>query len=366
MAVQFRPIVRPDCAGRPNRVIAVWIPKLCQTAKSYCNLGDFIIREPTVIQPVFRWLTLVLMAVVLVPPQRSESAEPELRDDALRVMKSAAAFYRQKVASHGGYVYLYSEDLKQRWGEGKADAETIIVQPPGTPAVGMAYLKAHAATGDKFYLEAARETAEALVYGQLKSGGWAQTIHFGPAEQKGERRGKYRNGKGGDWDRSSLDDGQTQAALKMLLLTDQALEFKHAAIHEAAQYGLNAMLKAQFANGAFPQVWAGPATSQPVVKAKFPDYGWKQKARFDKIEKSLQQAQAGTVTTKPNRSIKSLTDGVSKISSDLDAQGRWVNTYAGEPLVGQPKLSPSFRYISSDVFRRNIETLSEYVEFVKK
>jgi len=131
-------------------------------------------------------------------------------------MKKAASFYRTKVASHGGYVYYYSVDLEQRWGEGKATPDTIFVQPPGTPTVGMAFLKAHAASGDKFYTDAARETAEALVYGQLESGGWTQTIHFGPAK----RLGKYRNGKGGRWNVSSLDDGQTQAALQMLIAAD--------------------------------------------------------------------------------------------------------------------------------------------------
>ena len=114
---------------------------------------------------------------------------------------------------------LLQPDLKQRWGEGEASADTIFVQPPGTPTVGMAYLKAYEATGDKFYLDAARETAEALVYGQLQSGGWTQVIHFAPAK----RMGKYRNGKGGNWNVSSLDDGQTQAALQLLARVDRAL-----------------------------------------------------------------------------------------------------------------------------------------------
>ena len=131
-------------------------------------------------------------------------ARAQTKAEAVQVLKQAATFYRDKVASHGGYVYYYSVDLKERWGEGKANVDTLFLQPPGTPTVGMAYLSAYDSTGDKFYLDAARETAEALVYGQLKSGGWTQTIHFGPAK----RVGKYRNGKGGNWNASSLDDGQ--------------------------------------------------------------------------------------------------------------------------------------------------------------
>ncbi len=224
-----------------------------------------------------RLATAALVLALLQPGLPAEaSAKAGPREDAAQAMKKAATFYRAKVASHGGYLYYYSPDLKDRWGEGKFTADTIFVQPPGTPTVGMAYLKAHAATGDAFYLDAARETAEALVAGQLQSGGWTQAIHFAKVNN---RIGKYRKGNGGSWNTSSFDDGQTQAALQMLVRADQALAFKHAEIHEAALYGLDALLKAQFPNGAFPQVFSGPVGSHPVVKAKFPDYDWKTEGR---------------------------------------------------------------------------------------
>ena len=47
------------------------------------------------------------------------------------------------------------------------------------------------------------------MYGQLESGGWTQVIQLAP----GPRLGKYRHGHGGDWNASTLDDGQTQSAL---------------------------------------------------------------------------------------------------------------------------------------------------------
>lgn len=447
-------------------------------------------------------------------------AQPTLRDDAAAAIKKAVGFYRTTVASHGGYVYYYSLDLKDRWGEGRATTDTIFVQPPGTPTVGTAYLSAFAATGDKLYRDAARETAGALAYGQLESGGWTQTIHFA----KANRLGKYRNGKGGNWNASSLDDGQTQAALTMLMRADKALQFKDAAVHDAATYGLNALLKAQFPNGAFPQVWTKPVDAKPVMKAKFPDYdwktegrvknywdyytlndglagtvadvlieaheiykderhkaavaklgdflllaqlpdpqpgwaqqysyemapiwarkfeppavtawegqdvmetlvkisrftgdkkylepipkalayhkkgvlpdgkvaryyelktnkplymdaaykltyddsaapehyGWKQSARFDRIEAAYQQAMAGTPPTKP-RAVKE--DDVRRIVAALDADGRWVSSFAGEKLVGQPKFATGFKYLSSAVFSQNVETLSEYLATTKK
>ena len=56
----------------------------------------------------------------------------------------------------------------------------------------MTYLDAYEATKDPFYLEAAKDTAMALVNGQLESGGWTQKIHF--AKVRRGRQGRYRRG----------------------------------------------------------------------------------------------------------------------------------------------------------------------------
>ncbi|MBI2808497.1 MAG: hypothetical protein HYX68_26215 [Planctomycetes bacterium] len=68
---------------------------------------------------------------------------------------------------------------------------------------------------------------------------------------------------------------QTQAALQMLIRADKALGFKHEAIHQAVGYGLDRLLRAQFPNGGFPQVWIGPVEAKPIVRAKFPDFDWR-------------------------------------------------------------------------------------------
>lgn len=467
---------------------------------------------------MWAWLVLGGLAAGVLAERQ---AGADLRDEARQTMQRAAEFYTEKVASHGGYVYYYTPDLQQRWGEGKATPDTIFVQPPGTPAVGMAFLKAHAATGDAFYLDAARAAAEALAFGQLKSGGWTQTIQFGPQPPKAKREGH-----------SSLDDGQTQSALLLLMRVDQTLEFKNTAIHEAAKSGLAALLAAQFPNGAFPQVWTGPVQPQSITRAKFPDYdwrtagriknywdyytlndglagtvaetliaahqiyrddetkaaierlgdflilaqmpqpqpawcqqynfemvpiwarkfeppaisgwesqdametliriarytgrekylepippaqkffeqrllpdgrvaryyefqtnkplfmdkeyrltyddsaapehyGWKQPQRFAAIEAEYQAARRELAGRGDGTDRAKETDGtdarkpsegeVRKIIATLDAEGRWVSTYAGERLVGQPKFPGGFRYLSSAVFSRNLETLSAFV-----
>ena len=204
-------------------------------------------------------------------------ADGTLRRQATAAMRKAATYYRNDVASHGGYVYHYSLDLKTRWGEGEATRDQIWVQPPGTPTVGMAFLQAFQATNDRFYLDAAQEAAEAIVYGQLKSGGWTNCIDFDP---RGRRSALYRNGKGRGKNNSSLDDGQTQSAILLLIHVDEALGFRHDEIHAAAEVALKALLAAQFPNGGFPQVWTGPVGKQPVVKAGYPRHDWRTEGRI--------------------------------------------------------------------------------------
>lgn len=224
-----------------------------------------------------RFLLLCLICPVLFVPC-SLLAQTPTASETLAAMKNAAQFYRQEVASHGGYVYFYTVDLKGRFGEGIAAEDQIWVQPPGTPTVGLAYLSAYDATGDRFYLDAATETGEALVYGQLKSGGWTNCIDFNP---RGERTAAYRNGKKQGKNNSSLDDDQTQSAIRFLMHLDQAHDFNNKTIHEAVTTALDALLAAQFPNGAFPQVWTGPVDpTLPIKPGTFPDYDWRTEGRI--------------------------------------------------------------------------------------
>ncbi len=227
--------------------------------------------------PVFmRIFGLVAWMVIAATGALPAEDLPALRLASLTGMKRAAEYYRSKVALRGGYVYYYSLDLQTRWGEGRATADQIWVQPPGTPTVGMAFLRAYEATQDKFYLDAATEAAEALLYGQMKSGGWEHAIDFDP---KGKLSGQYRNGKGRGKDRSTLDDDSSQSAILFLMQCDRAHEFQHAAIHEGVEYALSRLRGAQFPNGAFPQVWFGPVPQHPILPASYPDYDWKTEHR---------------------------------------------------------------------------------------
>jgi len=193
-----------------------------------------------------------IACLILILATPVVAGKAELPAQALAAAKRATTFFTTKVATRGGYLWRYSEDLRKREGEGKANEWQIWVQPPGTPSVGKAFVQAYEATGDKQFLDAAVAAAKALVWGQLESGGWDYRIDFSP---KGEKRYAYRHLKlkdlKGRRNTSTLDDNNTQHALRLLMAVDQLV--KDPEIHEAVVYGLDALLKAQLPKGGWPQ-----------------------------------------------------------------------------------------------------------------
>jgi hypothetical protein len=97
--------------------------------------------------------------------------------------------------------------------------------------------------------------------------------------------------------------------------------------------------------------------------SNLPDhYGWKVASRLADIKAEYEAViQGDRDEAQPAVSPAELTQRVRSIVRELDEQGRWVSTYRGEPLVGQPRFRPGTRYISSAVFSQNLETLSQYL-----
>lgn len=232
-------------------------------------------------------LTLLLLLAAVQNLGNVCDGQTSSKIDSIKArLKEAVKSFRTKTARHGGYVYHHSLDTSNRWGEGLASATQIWVQPPGTPSVGEAYLRAYSATGDPFYLDIANETASALIYGQLKSGGWTNAIDF---VRNSKLSADYLNGKGRGKNYSSLDDDQTTAAIRFLIRADQANKFQNNGIKQSVELALDSLLKAQFDNGAFPQVWNTPVYSSrkdsgnnqtPNLKANFPKYDWRTEGRI--------------------------------------------------------------------------------------
>lgn len=218
--------------------------------------------------------------VALVAGGAARAAEP-LADEARATIEKATTFMRS-IATEGGYLWRYSTDLKERAGENKATATQIWVQPPGTPSVGLAFLRAYEATKDARYLDAAKAAAEALAVGQLESGGWDYLVEFDPKLSGGWYRrsdvGKISAAEAAKRRNiSTFDDDNTQSALRLLLAVADASkgsnEPRDVRIREARDYGLAKLLAAQRPNGGWPQRWEGVAVDPkkyPVQPASFP------------------------------------------------------------------------------------------------
>lgn len=211
------------------------------------------------------------------------ASEP-LPRQARAALDKATGFMRS-IATEGGYLWRYSPDLQTRAGERPATATQIWVQPPGTPAMGMAFLRAYEATGDARQLEAARAAAIALVVGQLESGGWDYVIELDPKLSRAwYRRADIGRVAPADAAKrkniSTYDDDATQSALRFLLaiteVTKNSPDPRDGQIREARDYGLAKLLEAQRPSGGWPQRWNGTPVDPrdyPVRAARFPaDY----------------------------------------------------------------------------------------------
>lgn len=99
--------------------------------------------------------------------------------------------------------------------------------------------------------------------------------------------------------------------------------------------------------------------------SNLPDhYGWKNESRLDDLEAALRAAQQGHSTAPPRQAgadRAELARRAAEIRRTLDAEGRWISTYDGEMLVGQPKFARGEQYLSSAVFSENLETLAAYL-----
>jgi PelA/Pel-15E family pectate lyase len=227
-------------------------------------------KHHSILTAPFITTALVALQFPVVPVNAQEAPT---RAQANEALQKAVKFFRDKVSIDGAYLWRYSEDLSLREGEEKATATQAWVQPPGTPSVGEACLTAYERTKEKYLLDAAIHAARALVKGQLHSGGWEHNMEFDPAARQryayrvdGPLRPNTRNN-------TSLDDKKTQSAIQFMMHIDRALGFKDAQIHEATQYALEGLLKAQFPNGAWSQQFSGPPKPEdfPVVKANYPE-----------------------------------------------------------------------------------------------
>src|SRR5262245_25930036 len=205
-------------------------------------------------------------------------AQTPAREEILRAMRKAADFYRNQVSTEGGYHYYYTADLSYGRSESAEGPTQVEVQREATPVAAFAYLDAYGATGERVYLDYARVTAQALIGGQLCSGGWDYLIEF---DREKRKQYQYRSEENCAEDKrgvTNLDDNVTQAAVRVLMRVDKALNFSDKPIHEAARFALDKLLAAQYPIGAWPQRFKKPAdySKFPIKRASYPE-SWSKK-----------------------------------------------------------------------------------------
>jgi hypothetical protein len=169
----------------------------------------------------------------------------------------------ETVSYQGGYVWSYSPDLTQTFGEMEAKRTMCWIQPPGTPSVGHVYLDAYHATGEERFYVAARRTALAVAAAQHPSGGWNYIHDFAGEESlkhwyetigaNGWRLEEFQHYYGN----ATFDDAGTAVASQFMLR--MYLEKKDPRFLAPVQKAIGFILAAQFgtefgiAGGGWPQ-----------------------------------------------------------------------------------------------------------------
>ena len=121
-------------------------------------------------------LGMMFLFSIAVPARAAEPGKAEV----VSAMKKSTDYMMDTVSNRGGFVSMYTEDLSRQWGEVPARRSMIWVQDPGTVTVAKMLLEVHEATGEEVFLNAARQCADALIWGQLPCGGWNYLIDFEP------------------------------------------------------------------------------------------------------------------------------------------------------------------------------------------
>jgi len=231
-------------------------------------------------QPSTHWTKCCIALAIGLAQTTIPRALAADRQAIIETMARATSAMRA-ISTEGGYVYLYSTDRTRRTAERPATATQITMQPPGTPSMGLTFLHAYEATGDKIHLAAARAAASALARCQLASGGWHSTADFDPAYPNEDGKlyhgEKYIHGQIIKHTiHTTFDDDTTQSAVRFL--TDFVVAVKGISdpaddtIRTALNRAIEGMARAQYPNGAWPQCYAGEVRTPadfPIRKSHF-------------------------------------------------------------------------------------------------
>lgn len=189
--------------------------------------------------------------------QSSQATAAPSKEQIMTAMKKATRFMVEDVSTRGGYVWSYLPDMSRRWGELEATPDMIWVQPPGTPDMGNLFLDAYHATGDEYYYDAAMKAADALIAGEISTGGWNYFVDFGGPEATRQfydtvgknawRLEEFQH----YWGNATFDDNGTAEAMKFILrLYAEKYDPKYG---DEVRRNIDFILDSQYPSGGWPQ-----------------------------------------------------------------------------------------------------------------
>lgn len=210
-----------------------------------------------------RLIKLATFAMIAALAANCATAQNEARPDVDEVHQTMlrAANAMAELSYRGGYPFIISGDLQTRYNCGHnvynpfPDETYICIEPPGTPWVGRAFLRAYRATGDEQFMELAMAVGDALATTQLAVGGWRmrqpvtdewadETV---PDDVAAYQRGAF----------ADLDDSRSQGPARFFieLVRDGSTSEHH---REALDRALQMLLDAQYPSGGWPQIYPPP------------------------------------------------------------------------------------------------------------
>jgi PelA/Pel-15E family pectate lyase len=207
--------------------------------------------------PNIRFFATLSLSILLCAGASAQSRRDEVRQQALDAMKRATVFMMDSVSTRGGFVWSYLPDLSRRWGEMEATPTMVWAQPPGTPSMGHLLLDVYHATGDEYYYRMAERVTNALIWGQLPSGGWNYMFDFaGEASlkkwyetigQNGWRLEEFQHYYGN----GTFDDGGTASSANLLLR--MYVEKYDPRFKPALDAAIRFVIESQYPIGGWPQ-----------------------------------------------------------------------------------------------------------------
>jgi PelA/Pel-15E family pectate lyase len=217
------------------------------------------------------FVLFIALTVALTIPCAGPASGEVSDQDVETAMKRAVSFMMDTVSNRGGFLWKYTNDLSDQWGEVPARPTQIWVQG-GTVTVGEMLLDAWRTTKDPYYLEQAKRIADALIWGQHPAGGWHYLIDFDmPGIQNWydtvaskcwgweEYYHYYGN--------CTYDDNVTTGATRLLL--GLYIESLDPAYRPALDKALGFILESQYPNGGWPQRYP---IKREFSKDGIPDY----------------------------------------------------------------------------------------------